>query len=375
MRCLAVPGAVAVATALTCAGAPALGQAAPMSCRVSAGDTRWLAESYRETRTYGLGDPEEWIGAYGGLASAGDSVFLFDQLRPGIVHLSGQMKERQTFGRAGRGPGEFDYAIPQSWVDDNAEGHMAFDGRQVVVYDRVDLASFDTEGKFRWSARLGHFSLADGVRFVGSVDEDEMIFGVDSLDAVGRRLQLWRVRRHDPSRRDLLWVRSVPRRATDDRYLTLGKREARSYWARHENCVVVSNGGSPLLWIIELSTLETDSIPLPEWQVPRFGELPTDRHVLTFGGRDLGPEPREPALLWRWSGLIVDPDGHAWLRGWSESRADSQVFIVSLDSGETRHVNLPGFPTAFGPPGVFYTARQNPDTDEQYIVRLEGRPR
>ena len=49
------------------------------------------------------------IGSYGGLAAEGDSLFLYDQLRPRIVHV-------------------------------------AFDGRHLVVYDRHELASFDAEG-------------------------------------------------------------------------------------------------------------------------------------------------------------------------------------------------------------------------------------
>ena len=34
-----------------------------------------------------------------------------------------------------------------------------------------------------------------------------------------------------------------------------------------------------------------------------------------------------------------------------------------------------GFPAAFGPPGVFYTAREDPGTDEHYLVRLEAERR
>ncbi len=107
--------------------------------------------------------------SYGGLAAAGDSVFLYDQLRPRIVHV-------------------------------------AFDGRHLVVYDRHELASFDAEGEFRWPAQVGRFSLsAAGVRFVGPVEEEEMIFGVDSLDAGSRRVQLWRVQRPNPNHHELLW--------------------------------------------------------------------------------------------------------------------------------------------------------------------------
>ena len=350
-----------------------------MTCRTSADETRWLAESYRETHSYGLGGEEEWIGSYGGLSAAGDSLFLYDQLRPRIVHLSGDLEERRAFGRKGEGPGEFDWAVPVAWVDDLAEGHVAFDGRNLVVYDRNDVASFNAEGGFRWSARAPTRTVfVAGVQFVTPVDQDEVILGVDSLDAGSRRLQLRSVRRPDPDRRELLWERIVFTGAGGDdggRPGSFHKREARPYWARHQDCIVVSDGGRQFLWVVDLSTLRTDSIALPEWEVPEFGELRSDFSVINLGGREM-PRPREPALLWRWRGLIVDPDGHVWLRAWTESREDFEVFVVSLASGESRRLlNPPGFPTAFGLPGVFYTARQRAETDEQYLVRLEGERR
>lgn len=352
----------------------------PTSCGVSASETRWVAQSYSETHWYGESAEEQWIGSYGGLVAAGDSLFLYDQLRPRVVHLSGDLEERQAFGRQGEGPGEFNHALSIPWVGDVAEGHVAFDGRRVVIYDRHDIASFDASGEFRWSVRVGRFGLSStGVRFVSPLDDETIVFGVDSLDARSRRLQLWRVRRPDPDYRELLWERFVSTNAREEGRsgrVNLGKREARSYWARHRGCVVVSDGGGQFLWLIDLSTLQTDSIALPLWEVPEFGELRSDFRVTNIRGRDVGARPQEPALLWRWRGLIVDPDGHAWLRAWTQSREEFQVFVVSLASGEFRHlINPPGFPTAFGPEGVFYTAREKSLLGEQYIVRLEGERR
>ncbi len=367
---------MAMAVLLACASTPAAGQPAPMSCAASTDETRWLADSYRETHTYGLGGEEEWIGSYGGLTAAGDSLFLYDQLRPRIVHLSGDLEERGAFGRKGEGPGEFDWAVPVSWVNDIAEGHVAFDGRNLVVYDRNDIASFDAGGAFRWSTLVPTRTVfVAGVQFVAPMDQDEVVFGVDSLDAGSRRLQLWKVRRPEPDRRELFWERIVFTRTPYDRFLNSHKREARPYWARHQDCIVVSDGGRQFLWVVDLSTLRTDSIALPEWEVPEFGELRSDFSVINLGGREMS-RPREPTLLRRWRGLIVDPDGHVWLRAWTESREEFEVFVVSLASGESRRlINPPGFPTAFGPPGVFYMARETAELGEQYLVRLEGERR
>ena len=377
MHRLSVSRAAVVVATLAFLSTPASSQVAMGSCGVSAGETRWLAESYRETHTYGLSEGSRsggWIASYGGLAAAGDSVFLYDQLRPGVLHLSGELEERHAFGRVGEGPGEFNMPFPVSWLDDIFEGHVAFDGRHLVVYDRFDLASFDPQGEFRWSARLPTISLGEGVRFVSPMGDEEMIFGLDSLNAGSRRLQLWRVQHPNPNHREILWERSVPRRASDDNapFALLGKREARSYWARHQDCVVISDGGRRFLWMVDLSTLQTDSIALPEWDLPAFGELRSDLSVTNIGGREVGTRPQEPALLARWTGLIVDPDGHVWLRAWTESREEFEVFVVSMATGESRRANPPGFPTAFGSPGVFYTAREKPETGEQYVVRLAG---
>ena len=365
-----------LATALGCAASPVAGQVMPAACGTSADETRWLAESYRETHTYGLAE-EEWIASYGGLVASGDTLFLYDQLRPRIVHLSGELEERHAFGRQGEGPGELNWAVPIVWLADAAENHVAFDGRQLVVWDRNDVASFDPGGEFRWSARVPVFSIGrgQGVVFVSPMGEEEMIFAVDTTDAEGRRLQLWRVQRPDPNFRELLWEVTAFERVLDDVPRRFGGREARSYWARHQDCLVVMDGGNPYLWLLDLATLRTDSVALPEWEVPEFGELRSDHSVINLGGREMEPS-REPGLLWRWRGLIVDPDGHVWLRAWTESREEFEVFVVSLASGEHRRMNdPPGFPTAFGPAGVFYTAREKQQTDEHYLVRLEGEQR
>ena len=240
--CLAIARVLAVAMVLDPTSTPAHGQVAPMSCGVPAAETRWLAESYKATHTFGLGE-DEWIESYGGLAAAGDSVFLYDQLARRIVHLSGELEERHAFGREGEGPGEFYAPIPLVWLNDLFEGHVAFDGRQLVVYDRLHLASFDPAGEYRWSARRPARTFREGVRFVSPVDEEQMIFGVDSLDFTSRRLQLWKVQRTDPYHHELLWERPVPWRASDDQVPILRSREAASHWARHRDCVVVSDGG------------------------------------------------------------------------------------------------------------------------------------
>ncbi len=361
---------------------PAMAQGAPSSCGVpTASETRWLAESYAETSTYGRSSVDEWIGSYGALTAVGESLFLYDQSRTRIVHLSGELEERHAFGRQGDGPGEFARPRAIPWVSDASEGHLDFDGRQLVIYDRNDLTFFDTEGEYLWSALLPGFGFnlgRRGVVFVSPVSEDAAVYGADLLGTGPRRLELRTVRRSDRNRSEMLWERAVPTRSREAREAgraQLHSRQARSYWARHQGCIVVSDGGGGFLWVVNLETLETDSIALPEWDVPDFGDVRFDRSGINIAGRVMGDtNPQPPDLLWRWRGLIVDPDGHAWVRAWTQARDEFEVFVVSLASGEARQLSLPGFPTAFGPPGVFYTVLQTAD-EEHYIGRLEAERR
>lgn len=41
---------------------------------------------------------------------------------------------------------------------------------------------------------------------------------------------------------------------------------------------------------LTLSTLQTDSVALPEWDLPEYGELPSDLNPMTIGGLQV-PEP------------------------------------------------------------------------------------
>ena len=341
------------------------------ACETRPGGSRWLTNSYEVTHTYGIDDPDQWVASYGGLDAVGDSVFLYDQMRPGVLHLSGTLSLRQSFGRAGQGPGEFDFPFPVSWIDDISEGHIGFDGTTLAVYDRMDLALFGPDGTFLRSARLGDLSMGAGVRFVSSELNGSMVYGMDSIGLGKRRLQTWRVRPDDG--RELLWERSIPWTQPVDGKVRPEAREARSYWARLQRCYVMSDGGGDLLWIHDPLSGSVDSIPLPDWTVPDFGDVAVDRSTIVIGGRNASGPKTEPALMSRWTGLIVDPDGYAWVRAWTPTKEKFTVFVISLESGQAAQRDLPGFPTAFGPPGVFYTAQMKSDTDEHYVARYEGR--
>lgn len=369
---LAAAGSTTTAIILVLSGGVSVA-AQTDTCGARAGGSRWLVDSYQITHTYGIDDPDEWVASYGGLDAVGDTVFLYDQRRPGVLHLTGTLSLRGSFGQAGRGPGEFGFPFPVTWIDDNAEGHIGFDGTTLVVYDRLDVASFRPDGTFVRSTNLGHPSMGAGVRFVSPEPDGSVVYGLDSIASGRRRLQTWRIR--PDASRELLWERPVPWIQPASGGTNPGRREARSYWARYHRCYVVSDGGSGLLWIYDAEKRHVDSMPLPEWRVPPFGAVASDRSGLVIGGRTAGRQVTEPALLSRWTGLIIDPDGYAWVRAWTSSREDFTVFVISLTSGRAVRVDLPAFPRAFGPPGVFYAAKMREETEEQYVARYAERER
>jgi len=49
------------------------------------------------------------------------------------------------------------------------------------------------------------------------------------------------------------------------------------------------------------------------------------------------------------------------------------VFVVDAVRGEMSRVRVPGFPRAFGEPGVIYVAEEHPGTEEHVLVRYELR--
>ena len=80
MRHLSVARAVIVAAALSCASTPVAGQVASSSCGVSAPESRWLAESYRETHSYGLARISHTVTAEGFGGSVGAEFLPREQV-------------------------------------------------------------------------------------------------------------------------------------------------------------------------------------------------------------------------------------------------------------------------------------------------------
>lgn len=84
----------------------------------------------------------------------------------------------------------------------------------------------------------------------------------------------------------------------------------------------------------------------------------------------------QPAALWKWVDLTVDPDGHVWIKPWVRPENDApgtKVLRVDPSTRRVEKVRLPSFPKAFGAPGVDYVIETDPDTDELLVTRYERR--
>lgn len=141
------------------------------------------------------------------------------------------------------------------------------------------------------------------------------------------------------------------------------RRVSRPYWARLSGCQVATDGASAFLLRYDERTGQRDSLALPAWRIPRWGRARGDGARMRIGGAPVVERPR-PASLARWSDLVVDPDGWAWVRAWTEDPNELRVFAVSLQSGRIVEVATPAFPRTFGEAGVFYAVTRNRSTDE-----------
>ena len=354
------------------------------TCSSRAAETRWSGGTYVVTHTYGLRD-SEWIGSIGGIRAESGQLVVYDRSFPRVVVLSDSLRRLRSFGRAGKGPGEFpETVVPGGPIRIHDQNRLAIAGPLAVVYDGEGFEAFSLEsGSFhhdvpRISAGM-FFSF--GIRFIESHDAHEILFAVDSFDVqakLPRRLQTWSL---NGSQRTKIWEITIPEppRPRPGAF-SMPARQARPLWAVSGDCVVVSDGASPFLLRYSTRTGAVDTLRLPDRPLPDVVDSGRARpgiaeavrrrtgRAVTIGG-DV-----QPTSVVRWSALAVDPDGHAWIRPWVDSDSELPALVrVDLQDGEVTEERLPAFPSAFGGPGVYYAIGVDDATDQTILLRYERR--
>lgn len=374
-RWLGIAGATALIS-LTAASATDRLQRRPAFCGAAAA-SRWSADGSTYVRSAVFGQAADgWLIDLTGIAATEHNVFLYDATGARVHVLSPMLRPVHSFGRKGAGPGELAVSVmrrmdPHRHFTANS---IAVDDTLVYVHDGRNIEAFRHDGSYvdRVAAateRMVKFSL-------GRLQPTRhgLLYSFDSLDVSGtgkRRLQTWRVLRSGTE-----LVHSVPLWGpvvVNGRY-TGWSRDPRPLWGAFSHCLAWSDGVSHMVVRTNLVSTVADTVALPTHDVPPGDYDPSITATML---RDMGrtpppPRPRD-APLWRWSGLIIDPDGHIWVRPWTpDGRLETPVYRID-PQGNVHLEDIPEFPMAFGPPGVFYARDKDADTDEILVVRYDRR--
>lgn len=340
-------------------------------CSSRPAGTRWDPDgvSYAAAGEYGRSE-DTWIGSAVDLSYSEGRAYLLDAGRARVAVLDEDLNAVDAFGRGGHGPGEISDDIdlpflPRYWQ----RRFIGSAGARVALYDRREIQVHTADGDL-----LGQRTWPDdsqmvvyGVRLVSPIPSGGTVVVVDSVDFAGdapRRIQVWKLEeiRADPV---LIAERRLP---LPVRSRTLA-REARPLAAFADHCLATTDGAGPFLHLTNVVTGASDSLRMPAYEVPNLGEHADDNAVALPFATDQAPDPGDRSPI-RWTDLAVDPDGFVWVKKWAPHRSRIvDVIVLDPSDGSWREVSLPAFPRAFIRPGEFLGIVEDPETDEQLVVK------
>lgn len=268
-----------------------------------------------------------------------------------------------TFGRPGRGPGEF---AARDWMRSRPYGQVSWldvAGDTLIIFDGSSIKLFKTDGSYLTDLTFASDALRGGLRFSRRVRSVPGGVLLDVEERSGypprpagspRPYTFWRI---TPALAVQVAALELPALPRDDRGASFqSTREALPLWDVVGGCIIYSDGSSARLIVIPLDGGAWDTIPIPLHELPAV-PLSEERELLgalgAAHGRDI-----EPALPLRIRQLAGDPDGWIWLMPVQHSAAVDgvEVLRVSLNGRDYEYGRVPGFPKAFGHPGVFFGA-------------------
>ncbi|HEX6040162.1 hypothetical protein [Longimicrobium sp.] len=319
----------------------------------------------------------------GGIAVTDSIVYVLETGRAALWMLRPDLSIIRRVGREGKGPGEWSFTGLS--VQGGSMRRVSASADRVRLFDGVRVQELAPDGRFR---RVLVNGTGEGwlspfqsrVVFSG----DTLFYSAGGYDplssaATGRPkeagpgrevgvdgLTSWAVRmRVEGADRAVLQLGLVPVTGR----MGVGPAHASPLWDTNGRCVVASDGAEPLLVHAPVGgRQDTIRVPLPK-RVDRIENYAERMRGVLPPGTRLA-EPSAPARV---KDLILDPDGYVWLLPmWSEEPVPGGVEVVRvpLGGGEAVLDTVPGFPRAFGPPGVYYTGTRGLD-DEHLVVRYE----
>lgn len=369
-RSIAIMLLLLVATA--CSSEPSKQSVArSANCLSRDGGSRWAGE-YARTTSYG-GDGESLI-EVGGIVAVDSRVFVYDAPRARVTVLTDSLSRVQQFGRRGQGPGELHPVMDFGMRGKNWRW-LTTAGDTLVVFDAIRVQQFDSSGRFMrqaFSELIGRAMLSDMAERIvagpGVLVSTEGGYHAPLTPDGGDPNQWYVVARSDGRNRRLISLHLPKLPPGPQKVGFIGPGQARPLWDAAGGCVVASDGASAWLVRASLQGGRSDTIPvaLPDVKEPRIDREELQRLA---GGRYVEPSARR-----RVSGLIIDPDGYAWLLPWQGSTnvpGDVEIVRVSLATGRSELDTVPAFPSAFGRPGVYYATTNDRLNEDAVVTRFD----
>jgi len=348
--------------AQTAAGPSEQCAANPTSSWASAGGV------YARSTAYGTG-VVDFLQSVTGLARLRSGVAVFDLGSARVHVLDSELRTVSGFGREGDGPGEFRRRVdlqdrqryPRRNVLSGDDSVLAvFSARSVHMFDldggflRSQVVPFQQEFVGEWR----YLHVYGGALYAG-------LYVSHPAPSFERSFSVVRLTESGPER---VYELSLARLPLVGNRAYEGPQEARPVFAGFGQCLLLGDGSSSELVLLDLSNMRARTVKLPEVGVEDL-QLPVPPPMQAFVGGNSRYGP--PAALLRWTQVSVDPDGHLWVEVWRhDTAAPPQILRVDPNGGV--HVeDVPAFPRIFGASGVFYSSERLPVSDEMVITRYQ----